>query len=207
MAASSKMLLKDVVAALDGLTLEQTKELVVRFGVELKTVQDIENEHKGSSRKMLTIQAWLDQDTQASWGKLVSGLQRMKMNSLALQVASEHCLQPPGAASPSTGDHQPATIRSVATPAPAAPSLPPPSTDPNQPTSPPPSDRCQPVALRSVADVKSAILHLKKTFSKLISRTRSVMCARESQEHEFLDEFRDYLLVLPVAKKAAHVFP
>ena len=149
MAASSRMLLKDVVAALDALTIEQTKELVVRFGVELKTVQDIENEHKGSSRKILTIQAWLDQDTQASWGKLVSGLQHIKMNSLAKQVASQHCLQSPGAASPSTDGHQPATVRSVATPAPltpAAPSPPPPSTDPNQPTSPPPSDRYQPVA-------------------------------------------------------------
>ncbi|CAI8027215.1 hypothetical protein GBAR_LOCUS15577, partial [Geodia barretti] len=149
MAASSRMSLSDVVAALDALTIEQTKELAVRFGVELKTVQDIENEYKGSSRKILTIQAWLDQDTQASWGKLVSGLQNIKMNSLAKQVASQHCLQSPGAASPSTDGHQPATVRSVATPAPltpAAPSPPPPSTDPNQPTSPPPSDRYQPVA-------------------------------------------------------------
>ena len=205
MAASSRMLLRDVLAALDALTIEQTKELVIRFGVEFKTVQDIENEHKGSSRKILTIQAWLDQDPQASWGKLVSGLQDIKMNRLALQVASQHCLQSPGAASPSTDGHQQATVWSVVTPAPVTPADSSPSTDPNQPTSPPPSDRCQPVALRSVADVKSAILHLKKTFSKLISRTRSEMCARESQEREFLDEFRDYLLVLPVAKKAAHV--
>ena len=195
-------------AALDALTIEQTKELVIRFGVQLKTVQDIENEYKSSSRKIHSIQAWLDQDPQASWGKLVSGLQDIKMNRLALQVASQHCLQSPGAASPSTDGHL-ATVRSVVTPAsviPAAPSPPPPpSTDSNQPTSPPPSDRCQPVALRSVTDVKSAIVHLKKTFSKLISRTRSEMCARESQEQEFLDEFRDYLLFLPVAKKAAHV--
>ena len=203
MAASSRMLLRDVIAALDALTIEQTKELVVRFGVELKTVQDIENEYKGSSRKILTIQAWLDQDPQASWGKLVSGLQHIKMNSLGMQVSSQHCLQSPGAASPSTDGHQPATPAPL-TPAPPSPP-PPPSTDANQPTSPPPSDRCQPVALRSVADVKSAIVHLKKTFSKLISRTRSAMCARESQEQEFLDEFRDHLLVLPVSKKAAHV--
>ena len=31
------------------------------------------------------------------------------------------------------------------------------------------------------------------------------MCARESQDQEFLDEFRDHLLFLPIAKKAAHV--
>ena len=207
MAASSRMLLSDVLAALDPLTIEKTEELVIRFGVQLKTVRDIEYQHKGSSCKTYSIQAWLDQDTQASWGKLVSGLQHIKMNSLAKEVASQHCLQSPGAASHSTDCHQPATIRSVATPAPLTPAAPspPPSTDPNQPTSPPPSDRCQPVALRSVADVKSAILHLKKTFSKLISRTRSEMCARESQKQEFLDKFRDHLLFLPVAKKAAHV--
>ena len=203
------MLLSHVLAALEPLTIEKTEELVIRFGVELKTVQDIEYQHKGSSCKTYSIQAWLDQDTQASWGKLVSGLQDIKMNSLAEQVASQHCLQSPGAASPSTDGHQPATVRSVATPAPVTPAVPspspPPSTDPNQPTSPPPSDRCQPVALRSVADVKSAILHLKKTFSKLVSRTRSEMCARESEEQEFLDEFRDHLLILPVSKKAAHV--
>ncbi|CAI8047428.1 hypothetical protein GBAR_LOCUS26209 [Geodia barretti] len=152
MAASSRMLFKDVVAALDPLTIEKTEKLVVLFGVELKTVQDIEYQRKGSNCKHHFIQAWLDQDTQASWGKLVSGLQHIKMDSLAEQVASQRCLPSPAAASPSTVDHQPVTVRSVATPAPAAPSPPPPpphplpSTDPNQPTSPPPSDRCQPVA-------------------------------------------------------------
>ena len=207
MAASCRLLLSDVITALDSLTIEQTKELVVRFGVELKTVQDIENEHKGSSRKIHNIQAWLDQDTQASWEKLVSGLQHIKMKNLARQVATQHCPQSAVAASPSTDPHQPATVQSVATPAPLTPaaSSSPASTDPNQPTTPPPSDRCQPVALRSVADVKSAILHLKKNFSKLITRTRSEMCARESQDQEFMDEFRDHLLFLPVAKKAVHV--
>ena len=130
-------------AALDALTIEQTKELVIRFGVQLKTVQDIENEYKSSSRKIHSIQAWLDQDPQASWGKLVSGLQDIKMNRLAFQVASQHCLQSPGAASPSTDGHQPARPAPLT---PAAPSLPPPSTDPNRPTSPPPCDHCQPVA-------------------------------------------------------------
>ena len=207
MATSCRLLLSDVIIALDSLTIEQTKELVIRFGVELKTVQDIENEHKGSSRKIHNIQAWLDQDTQASWEKLVSGLQHIKMNNLARQVATQHCPQSVVAASPSTDPHQLATVQSVATPAPLTPaaSSSPASTDPNQPIIPPPSDRCQPVALRSVADVKSAILHLKKNFSKLITHTRSEMCARESQDQEFLDEFRDHLLVLPIAKKAAHV--
>ncbi len=207
MAASCRLLLSDVITALDSLTIEQTKELVIRFGVELKTVQDIENEHKGSSRKIHNIQAWLDQDTQASWEKLVSGLQHIKMKNLARQVATQHCPQSAVAASPSTDPHQPATLQSVATPAPLTPaaSFPPASTDPNQLTIPPPSDRCQPVALRSVADVQSAIVRLKERFSSIASHTRSEMCARERQDHNFLDRFRDHLLLLPVAKKAAHV--
>ena len=101
MAASSRLKLSDIVAALDSLTIEQTKELIVRFGVEFKTVQDIEHKHKGSSsRKLHNIQTWLDQDTQASWEKLVSGLQQMK--NLAKQVAEQHCLHSPRAASPSS---------------------------------------------------------------------------------------------------------
>ena len=203
MAASSRLKLSDIVAALDSLTIEQTKELVVRFGVEFKTVQDIEHEHKGSSRKLHSIQTWLDQDTQASWEKLVSGLQQMKMNNLATQVVEQHCLQsPPGAATVDGGGWARVQSCPPLTPPPSSSPL---STDPNQPPFPPPSDRCQPVALRSVADVKSAILHLKKTFSKLVSHTRSEMCSRESQDQDFLDEFRDHLLFLPVAKKAAHV--
>ena len=193
-----------MVAALDSLTIEQTKELVVRFGVEFKTVQDIEHEHKGSSsRKLHSIQTWLDQDTQASWEKLVSGLQQMKMNNVATQVAEQHCVQSPAAATVDGGGWARVQSCPPLTPPPSSSS--PPSTDPNQPPIPPPSHRCQPVALRSVADVKSAILHLKKTFSKLVSHTRSEMCSRESQDQEFLDEFRDHLLLLPVARKAAHV--
>ena len=71
MAASSRLKLSDIVAALDSLTIEQTKELIVRFGVEFKTVQDIEHKHKGSSsRKLHNIQTWLDQDNPGQLGKV-----------------------------------------------------------------------------------------------------------------------------------------
>ena len=79
------------------------------------------------------------------------------------------------------------------------------TTVPDQPTIPPSNDRSQPVALNTVSGVKTAILRLETKFSKLTSQTRAHMCARESQDREFIDEFRDHLLLLPVTKKAAHV--
>ena len=79
------------------------------------------------------------------------------------------------------------------------------TTAPDQLTIPPSNDRSQPVALNTVSDVKTAILRLETKFSKLTSQTRAHMCAKESQDREFIDEFRDHLLLLPVTKKAPHV--
>ena len=67
MAVPAKLKLLDVVTALEPLTNEQTKNLVIHLGVELKTTVDIETDYRGSSRKLHSIQAWLDQDTEASW--------------------------------------------------------------------------------------------------------------------------------------------
>ena len=84
MAVPAKLKLLDVVTALEPLTNEQTKNLIIHLGVELKTTVDIETDYRGSSRKLHSIQAWLDQDTEASWEKIVSGLE---LNVLARQVA------------------------------------------------------------------------------------------------------------------------
>ena len=218
MAASSRLKLSDIVAALDSLTIEQTKELVVRFGVEFKTVQDIEHEHKGSSsRKLHSIQTWLDQDTQASWKKLVSGLQQMKMNNLAKQVAEQHCLQSsPGAATVDGGGW--ARVQSYP-PLTPPPSSSPPSTDPNQPPFPPPSHRCQPVAVIpppfshhpsthsfwSLEKVKATIQELEDRFSGLIRDTDDEIAEKESSDGRFLKKFCTRILSLSVSRKATHV--
>ena len=204
---ASQLSPQEVVRALQPLSYDRTRLLVFHLGVETHILENIDSSPTTASRSIQAITAWLDRDTEASWEKIVAALELIGKNNLAKQISTQHCPQSAVAVSPSTDPHQPATVQSVATPAPLTPaaSSSPASTDPNQPTIPPPSDRCQPVALRSVADVKSAILHLKKNFFKLITRTRSEMCARESQDQEFLDEFRDFLLFLPVAKKAVHV--
>ena len=110
MAVPAKLKLLDVVTALEPLTNEQTKNLVIHLGVELKTAVDIETDYRGSSRKLHSIQAWLDQDTEASWEKIVSGLKQIGMNVLARQVATQHCPQSLVPATPSSDPHQPATV-------------------------------------------------------------------------------------------------
>ena len=110
MAVPAKLKLLDVVTALEPLTNEQTKNLVIHLGVELKTTVDIETDYRGSSRKLHSIQAWLDQDTEASWEKIVSGLEQIGMNVLARQVATQHCPQSLVPAIPSSDPHQPATV-------------------------------------------------------------------------------------------------
>ena len=213
MAASTRLSLADVAKALETLTSEETKHLIILFGVPLNVVIDIETEYKGSSsRKTHIIQAWLDKDTGASWEKIISGLIEIKKDVLAKEIAIQHCPLSPYIATPSSDPSQPASVlttKPVTTPAPVIPSsLATTSADdsehsPNAAT----SDHTVPVAvnMRSVANVKATISRLEKTFSRLITHTRSALCVRESQDKEFLDEFRDSLLVLPVAKKAAHV--
>ena len=39
----------------------------------------------------------------------------------------------------------------------------------------------------------------------MISMTCSALCKKESEDSEFIEEFRDYLLFLPLSKKAPHV--
>ena len=172
------MSLHEVERALQPLSYDETRLLVFHLGVEEHVLQDIDGDPLRGSRSIKAIKAWLDRDLKASWEKLVSGLLPIK-NVLASKLATQHCPQLAVAVSPSS--------------------------DPDQSTTPPSNDRSQPVALRSVAGVKAAKLHLETSFSKLLSLTRSVMCGKENDNQEFLDEFRDHLLLLPVAKKAAHV--
>ena len=84
------------------------------------------------------------------------------------------------------------------------------ATDSEQSLKPATSDDTQPqlaVAIRitSATEVKATILRLERMFADLITTTRLAMCDKESCDRMFLERFRDYLLVLPVAKKAIHV--
>ena len=208
-AMSTNLSPQQVVKALEVLTNDETTELVFFLGVSLHVLNDIE---KGRIYKIRAIQAWLDKDTGASWEKIISGLREIKKDVLAKEVAKQHCPQSPYVATPSSEPSQPASTQPVTTPAPVTPAIPSSvattsADDSEQSPNTATSEPTQSVAvdMRSVANVKATIRRLEKTFSGLTTRTRSALCERESQDKEFLDEFRDHLLNLPVAKKATHV--
>ena len=93
MSSSDELLLRDVVKALQPLNDEKTKKLVVYLGVDMCTIENIESRHSSENYAIHAIRAWLNEDTDASWEKIVCGLIEIKMNKLAKQVATQHCPQ------------------------------------------------------------------------------------------------------------------
>ena len=180
MAASTDLSLKDVARALDSLTIEQTKDLVVHFGVELNVVTDIiEVQYRNSCPKLHLLQTWLDRDTEASWEKIVGRLKETGMDVLAQRLTTQYYPQL------STDTSSADTTKSATAP---------------------PTGHGKPLALtQNVDDVKATEAILEKKFSSIATNTRAALCNKESHDQNFLDEFRDYLLNMTVAKKATHV--
>ena len=200
-----------VVAALDELRTEKAKELFFHLKVQLKTLDDIDTNHAGNMRKIHYVQAWFDQEVEASWEKIVAGLKLIGMKALAETLATQQCLggtltsqycgrTPTSTAVNLTPDlpSSPVTAPEASGPqtsgsSPSDPSLGP-VARPSSPSS--PSDR--------VSQVRAEINRLSDTFSDLMSDTRDEMCMKESINPSFLDKFRDRLLDLPVAQNAPH---
>ncbi|CAI8050722.1 Putative ankyrin repeat protein MM_0045, partial [Geodia barretti] len=89
MTAPSKMSTLDVCNAISQLTVEETRQLVFQIGVPLRVLDSIADEYTGENRKQHFVQKWLDMNLDASWDKLVAGLRKMNMNTLAASVESE----------------------------------------------------------------------------------------------------------------------
>ena len=211
MATSIELSPQNVVTTLHKLTMEQTKELVFHLGVQLNVLDDITRQYKGNDCKIHFIQAWLDSDPQASWGKLVFGLKQIGMTVVAKSVESTFVPQVkiPGTVSSVSSSSVPPVqaVRSPApletghvTPAPAA--LLPASVQPSHALNP---SQLSAVNMERVAKVKANIEQLEEEFADIKADTRSSLSKKESQDPEFFYRFRDYLLELPVAKKAIHI--
>ena len=245
MATSTDLKLVAVITALQKLTLEQTKNLALQLGVELRVLIDIEREYSGNSRKAHYLQAWLDGDVEASWEKIVAGLRQIGMNVVAANVTSQYLRRPqaPVTHGPFSGptpspvpicvstmedsaivpNPQPVeacvsvTGDSTSAPIPQASQGLTPQLGSMQSTASIESSRHEQFSLvvcstdSSVVDgdrvtrVKATIENLEVKFTSVMSKTRSAMCKKESQDADFTDDFRDALLLLPVAKKAIHV--
>ena len=199
--ASTQISPTEVVASLDELTIEKTKELFFHLKVKLKTLNDIDTSHTGNMRKIHYVQAWFDQEAGASWEKIVAGLKQIKMKALAETLTTQKCLG--GTLTTAHAISLTPDLRSSpVTTAPAPEASGPQTSGSNEPS-------LGPVALPSspsdrISQVRAEIDRLSDTFSDLMSDTRDEMCARENANPYFLDKFRDRLLDLPVAKKAPH---
>ena len=191
----------ELATALQTLTPDEAKELFFYLKVPLHSLNSIPANQSGNMAKISYIQLWYDSDLEASWDRIVEGLERIGKKTLADRLASQYCGRTPTLAAVNlTPDlpSSPATAPEASGPqtsgsSPSDPSLSP-VARPSSPSS--PSDR--------VSQVRAEIDRLSDTFSDLMSDTRDEMCMRESVDPAFLKRFRDRLLDLPVAKKAPH---
>ena len=201
MAASNEMSPTELATALQTLTPDEAKELFFYLKVPLHSLNSIPANQSGNMAKISYIQLWYDSDLEASWDRIVEGLERIGKKTLADRLASQYCgrtltsaavnLTPNLPSSPATAPEASGPETSGSSP--SDPSLGP-MARPSSPSS--PSDR--------VSQVRAEIDRLSDTFSDLMSDTRDEMCMRESVDPAFLKRFRDRLLDLPVAKKAPH---
>ena len=201
MAASNEMSPTELATALQTLTPDEAKELFFYLKVPLHSLNSIPANQSGNMAKISYIQLWYDSDLEASWDRIVEGLERIGKKTLADTLASQYCGRTPTLAAINlTPDlpSSPATAPEASGPqtsgsSPSDPSLGP-VARPSSPSS--PSDR--------VSQVRAEIDRLSDTFSDLMSDTRDEMCTRENENPSFLGKFRDRLLDLPVTKKAPH---
>ena len=181
MATSGQLLAKDVVNALHDLTWPQTKSLAFQLGVELHVLDDIELDRRTADDcKAHSVQAWLKNDVDAGWGKLVAGLRQINLSVVADHVASEHCpeVKP-------TGVEALSLLPSAASQA---------------------QDHLQPPTESSekVEKVREDVDQLEQEFSLVVKGFRQAMIKQEAENPKILDDFEESLFTLPVALRATH---
>ena len=202
---------KNVVTALQSLSIAKTRELTIRLGVQVYVLDNIDDEHRGTTRSTKYVQAWLERDTHASWKKLVSCLKDIDMNVLAEEVESTYVSKSEEASVPTASltSATPPPLQLVSSPArlEAAPvpvsiatttAAVGPLTPALNPTQSPA------VNMVRVADVRADIVRFKEEFFKLKLDAQLFLSEKESQDVKFLTIFRTYLLDLPVSKGAVH---
>ena len=187
MAVSSNLSTLDMSNAINQLTVEETRDLVFQMGVPLNVLKDIAAQYDGENRKQNFVQTWLDRNPDASWEKLVAGLRKINKNSLAAKIESEHLSRVPASSSVTISTS--ITFVSVSSPS---------EVDT-------PDCISNDVFCQEVVTVKVTIEQLQDEFYEVMTRTHSSLSDQEKNDNSFLDRFRDYLLVLPVAKRQVHI--
>ena len=191
------------------LTVEQVRDMVHQMGVPLNELDDIASQyHDAENRKQHFVQKWLDMNEDASWAKLVAGLRRINMNSLATEIESARVpssgsvsLVPSSALSPLPKAGPPAHLETVSVSATPASSLTP---SPPYPT-PSPSSMITASFIQRVEVASASIECLEEEFSNIKSDAKESLSERENTDKKFVRRFKDHLLDLPVTKKKVHV--
>ena len=202
----------EVSNAVRPLTVEQVRDLVHQMGVPLNELDDIASQyHDAENRKQHFVQKWLDMNENASWAKLVAGLRRINMNSLATEIESAHLsrvpssgsvsLVPSSALSPPPEARPPAHQGTVSVSAKSASSLTPSLPYPT----PSPSSMITASFIQRVEVASASIECLEEEFSNIKSDAKESLSERENTDKKFVRRFKDHLLDLPVTKKKVHV--
>ena len=206
MATSSNISTLEVTNAIESLTVENTRALAFQLGVPVNILDDIETQYNGDNRKQHFIQKWLEIDTSASWGKIVSALQQISMNVLAAGIETMYITKaivpvptpgPTTASKPSQSVNTPAQLEAAplpVTPTPAT--VKPPTLHLIQFTA---------VSKERVTKVKARIEFFEEEFADLNVDAQISLSKKENQDTDFLMRFRGHLLLMPVSKKSVHV--
>ena len=200
----SKPTLLAVSNAVRPLTIEQTRELVFQLGVPLNVLDDVTAQFDGENRKQHFIQKLLDMKTDTNWGAIVAGLRHMEIHSLATDIERTYqsraaCLTSGFASLNAANIPDQFEGTSVQLPSTAD------SVTPTTGCLVPTTVAIEAAYQQQVEEVKESIEELEETFSELKFEARLLLTERENNESPFLERFRDYLLDLPVAKKAVHI--
>ena len=219
MAASSNVSTLEVSNALKRLTVEKTRELFFTLEVPLETLDDIAQQFNGENRKQHFVQKWLEMFPDASWEKLVVGLRKINMNSLATEIESVHLRRATITSSDSVSlistsaisvlpeTSTPAQLETTATAGPV--SVTPAPADPLTPHDNSSSSSSSSLVIASfekrVELATTKIEHLEEEFSNIKSEARKSLSSKESRDQSFVSTFRDHLLDLPCTKKQVHI--
>ena len=199
--------------AIERLNVEETRELFFQLKVPLKALDDIASQyHDAGKRKRHFVQKWLDMNEDASWGKLVAGLRRINMNSLATDIESAHLSRVPSsgsvslvsssALSPAPEARPPAHLETASVSAtPAGPLTHPPYHTPYSPS----SFQITASFTQRVEVATASIERLEKEFSDIKFNAKVSLSEIETRDKAFAHRFRVHLLDLPLTKKQVHI--
>ena len=204
--SSSRPSTRDVVKALKTLNLEKTRNLVFHLGVPSNALDDIKDEFIGDTRKEKYVEKWLDIDTSASWGKLVSGLREINMPVLAAEVESEYKTTeapPPARPRPPRPTYT-YTIPMISAPAQLE-AAPLPFVASTPAALAPAISHFPKVSDARVAEVRASIEYFEEEFIELNVRVRLELSKKEKQDFAFFERFQSYLLALPATKMGVHI--